>query len=43
MNVTGFPADEKAIAEQKALREALQQLLDGKRDFPLRISHGERP
>lgn len=38
MDVTGFPADEKAIAEQKALREAIQQLLDGKRDFPVRIS-----
>jgi hypothetical protein len=41
MSVTSFPISEQAVAEQKALRDALQELLDGKRALPVAISDDE--
>ena len=38
MKVTSFPVSDEAIAEQKALRDAIQQLLDGKRPLPVSVS-----
>lgn len=38
MNVTGLPVDTDVLREQKELRDFLLQLLDGKREFPVRIS-----
>jgi hypothetical protein len=35
MDVTSFPVSEQDVAEQKVLREALQDLLDGKRALPV--------
>ena len=38
MKVTSFPVSEQSLAEQKALRDALQELLDGKRALPVAVS-----
>jgi hypothetical protein len=38
MKVTSFPVSNEALAEQKALRDAIQQLLDGKRSLPVAVS-----
>jgi hypothetical protein len=38
MNVTSFPVTEDELADQKALRHGLQQLLDGKRALPVAVS-----
>lgn len=38
MNVTSFPVSQEALDEQKALRDGLQQLLDGKRALPVAVS-----
>lgn len=41
MSVTSLPISEEALAEQKALRDALQELLDGKRALPVAVSDDE--
>ena len=38
MKVTSFPISGEAIAEQKAVRDAIQQLLDGRRSLPVSVS-----
>lgn len=38
MKVTSFPVSNEALAEQKTLRDAMQQLLDGKRSLPVAVS-----
>jgi len=38
MQVTSFPVSNEELAEQKALRDAIQQLLDGKRSLPVAVS-----
>ena len=39
MDVKSFPVSDQDLAEQKALREALQKLLDGGRALPVIVSH----
>jgi hypothetical protein len=41
MDVTSFPVSEQSLAEQKALNDALKELLDGKRTLPVIISDKE--
>jgi hypothetical protein len=41
MNVTSFPISEQALSEQKSLRDAFQELLDGKRTLPVAVSDNE--
>lgn len=41
MDVTSFPISEQSLAEQKALNDALKELLDGKRNLPVVISNEE--
>ena len=41
MDVTSFPVSEQSLAEQKALNDALKELLDGKRNLPVVISDKE--
>jgi hypothetical protein len=41
MKVTSLPLSDEALAEQKALRDALQELLDGKRTLPVAVSDDE--
>jgi len=38
MEVTRVPSNEAELAEQKAVRAALQALLDGKRELPVRLT-----
>ena len=38
MNVTSIPVSEQDLAEQKALRDGLQELLEGKRALPVVVS-----
>ena len=42
MNVTSFPISQQALDEQKVLRDALQELLDGKRALPVDVTNDER-
>jgi len=41
MNITSYPASSETSTEQKALREAIQELLDGKRALPIEVSKDE--
>lgn len=41
MNVTSFPISQQALDEQKVLRDALQELLDGKRALPVDVKDDE--
>lgn len=42
INVTSFPVSDEAIAEQKAIRDAVQQLLDGKRALQVAVTKDEK-
>ena len=42
MNVTSFPISQQALDEQKVLRDALQELLDGKRALPVDVQDDQR-
>ena len=40
MDVTSFPVSEEEISQQKAIRESIQNLLDGKLDLSVKIKEG---
>ena len=41
MDVTSFPVSEESLKEQKALREGLQELMDGKRKLGVSVSDSD--
>ena len=41
MDVTSFPVSEEALKEQKALRQGLRELMDGKRKLGVSVSDSD--